>query len=140
LRRAYIIEEILPKGLEDRLAVARNVAVLLMLVVFAGAGGVWAQGSLRLPPLPETKAAPAPKPAPEPPSDPQQPKSGMRAGQIQAIQLLLRDLGFYDNTTNGTLGPSTRAAIREFQRSNGDPETGEPSGKLLEDLRKAKPR
>jgi len=140
LRRAYIIEEILPKGLEDRLAVARNVAVLLMLVVFAGAGGVWAQGSLRLPPLPETKAAPAPKPAPEPPSDPQQPKSSMRAGQIQAIQLLLRDLGFYDNTTNGTLGPATRTAIREFQRSNGDPETGEPSEKLLEDLRKKKPR
>jgi peptidoglycan hydrolase-like protein with peptidoglycan-binding domain len=121
--------------------VARNAAALLTLVAFAGAA--WAQGSLRLPPLPDAKPAdakpetPAPKPAPEQQSGP---KSGMRAGQIQAIQLLLRDLGFYDNTTNGTLGPSTRVAIREFQRSNGDPETGEPSEKLLEDLRKKKPR
>jgi len=116
-----------------------------MLVVFAGAGTVWAQGSLRLPPLPPAKTAPVAPPAAteqQPGQQPgsQPPKPAMRAGQIQAIQLLLRDLGFYDNTTNGTLGPATRTAIREFQRSNGDPETGEPSEKLLEDLRKAKPR
>jgi peptidoglycan hydrolase-like protein with peptidoglycan-binding domain len=130
------------------LAVARNVvalltAILMMLVLFAGAGAVWAQGSLHLPPLPDAKPAPTsptPESKPESQSGSQPPKSGMRAGQIQAIQLLLRDLGFYDNTTNGTLGPATRTAIREFQRSNGDPETGEPSEKLLEDLRKAKPR
>jgi localization factor PodJL len=72
-------------------------------------------------------------PVPEAP-----PKAINRTAQIQAIQVLLHELGFYDNTTNGTLGPATRAAIREYQRSNGQPETGEPSQQLLEDLRKKK--
>ena len=127
------------------MSVARNVAALLTLLAFAGSGTVWAQGSLRLPPIPEsTPTVPASPPAPalapkaEPAAPPPPPPPKVRASQIQAIQLLLRDLGLYSNSTNGTLGPATRSAIREFQRSNGDPETGEPSDKLLEDLRKKK--
>jgi peptidoglycan hydrolase-like protein with peptidoglycan-binding domain len=115
--------------------VARNFAALLAVLAVIGGGAAWAQGSLRLPPMPEAKPAetkPAPAPSTATPAD--------RTAQVKAIQLLLHELGLYDNTTNGTLGPATRAAIREFQRSNGDPETGEPSDKLLEDLQKKKPR
>ena len=127
------------------MSVARNVAALLTLLAVAGSGTAWAQGSLRLPPIPDSKPAAPPSPpaaAPAPKADTEQPppKANRASSQVQAIQLLLRDLGLYDNSTNGTLGPATRAAIREFQRSNGDPETGEPSDKLLEDLRKKKAR
>jgi peptidoglycan hydrolase-like protein with peptidoglycan-binding domain len=43
----------------------------------------------------------------------------------KAIQILLRDLGFYGGTTYGTLGPATRAAIRKFQLAADEAETGE---------------
>ena len=56
--------------------------------------------------------------------------------QAKAIQILLRDLGFYSGTTYGTLGPATRAAIRKFQLTAGEAETGEPSEMLFESLKK----
>jgi hypothetical protein len=56
--------------------------------------------------------------------------------QAKAIQILLRDLGFYSGTTYGTLGPATRAAIRKFQLAAGEAETGEPSEMLFESLKK----
>jgi hypothetical protein len=59
-----------------------------------------------------------------------------RTEQAKAIQILLRDLGFYGGTTYGTLGPTTRAAIRKFQVAAGEAETGEPSEMLFESLRK----
>lgn len=59
-----------------------------------------------------------------------------RTEQAKAIQILLRDLGFYSGTTYGTLGPTTRAAIRKFQVAAGEAETGEPSEMLFESLRK----
>ncbi len=59
-----------------------------------------------------------------------------RSDQAKAIQILLRDLGFYRGTTNGTAGPATRAAIREFQLAAGDAETGEVTEALFEALRK----
>ena len=58
--------------------------------------------------------------------------------QAKAIQILLRDLGFYNGTTYGTLGPATRAAIRTFQLAAGETETGEPSEMLFEQLKKKK--
>ena len=58
--------------------------------------------------------------------------------QAKAIQILLRDLGFYNGTTYGTLGPATRAAIRKFQFAAGEAETGEPSEMLFEQLKKKK--
>ncbi len=59
-------------------------------------------------------------------------------GQAKAIQILLRELGFYSGTTYGTLGPATRAAIRKFQLAANQAETGEPSKMLFESLQKKK--
>ena len=56
--------------------------------------------------------------------------------QAKAIQILLRDLGFYGGTTYGTLGPATREAIRKFQLAAGEAETGEPSEMLFESIKK----
>ena len=56
--------------------------------------------------------------------------------QAKAIQMLRRDLGFYSGTTYGTVGPATRAAIRKFQLTADEAETGEPSEMLFESLKK----
>jgi hypothetical protein len=49
---------------------------------------------------------------------------------------VLRDLGFFDGPTAGTVGPMTRAAIRKFQLAAGETETGEPSEALFEQLKR----
>ena len=59
-----------------------------------------------------------------------------RTEQAKAIQILLRDLGYYGGTTYGTLGPATREAIRKFQVAAGEAETGEPSEMLFDQLKK----
>jgi hypothetical protein len=59
-----------------------------------------------------------------------------RTDQAKAIQILLRDLGFYSGTTYGTVGPATREAIRKFQLAAHEAETGEPSEMLFESLKK----
>ena len=59
-----------------------------------------------------------------------------KSDQAQAVQLLLRDLGYYRGTTNGTVGPQTRTAIREFQAAAGEGETGEIAEALFEALKK----
>jgi hypothetical protein len=61
-----------------------------------------------------------------------------RTDQAKAIQILLRDLGFYSGTTYGTVGPATREAIRKFQLAADEAETGEPSEMLFESLKKKK--
>jgi peptidoglycan hydrolase-like protein with peptidoglycan-binding domain len=58
--------------------------------------------------------------------------------QGKAIQVLLRDLGFYSGPTSGTVGPLTRAAIRKFQLAAKEAATGEPSKVLFESLKKKK--
>ena len=58
--------------------------------------------------------------------------------QAKVIQGLLRDLGFYNGTTFGTVGPATRAAIRKFQLAADEAETGELSEMLFESLKKKK--
>jgi hypothetical protein len=121
-------------------------------------------GSLALPPLPPASDAasappaeakpqvPAPtleqdsspssaeSPAAAPPQNAvkvdQQPWPADSAGQVKAIQLLLTDLDLYHGSTHGTLGPATRAAIRDFQRLEGETETGEPSEALFDALQK----
>lgn len=111
--------------------------------------------ALKLPPRPsepEPAAAPArQEPAPPPQADvgekkPEPSKAECkvdlnrwpadRSDQAKAIQILLRDLGFYRGTTNGTAGPATRTAIREFQLAAGDAETGEVTEVLFEALKK----
>ena len=59
-----------------------------------------------------------------------------RTDQARAIQSLLRDLGFFDGPTQGTVGPATRAAIRKFQLAAGEAETGEPGEALFEQLKR----
>ena len=61
-----------------------------------------------------------------------------RTDQAKAIQILLRDLGYYGGTTYGTVGPATREAIRKFQLAVGEVETGEPGETLFEQLKKKK--
>ncbi len=115
--------------------------------------------ALKLPPRPsepgpvaaparQEPAPPTPDVAekkPEPPK-PEPPKSECkvdfnrwptdRTDQAQAVQVLLRHLGYYRGTTNGTVGPQTRTAIREFQIASGDAETGEVTEGLFEALKK----
>ena len=59
-----------------------------------------------------------------------------RTAQVKAIQILLRDLGFYGGTTYGTMGPATRAAIGKFQLAANEVETGEATELLFEALKK----
>ena len=114
--------------------------------------------ALKLPPRPpELEAATAPaRQEPELPkvveaakpevAKPDSPKSECKvdlnrwptdkSDQAKAIQVMLRDLGFYRGTTNGTAGPATRTAIREFQVSVGEAENGEVTEALFEALKK----
>lgn len=59
-----------------------------------------------------------------------------KSDQAQAIQMMLRDLGYYRGTTNGTVGPQTRTAIREFQLAVGESDNGEIGEPLFEALKK----
>lgn len=115
--------------------------------------------ALKLPPrpavvettAPDATAATKQEPAPSPPTDaaekqPEPLKAECkvdfgrwptdRTDQAQAVQVLLRHLGYYRGTTNGTVGPQTRTAIREFQLASGEAETGEVSEALFEQLKK----
>lgn len=115
--------------------------------------------ALKLPPRPSEPEPAAParqEVAPPPPADvaekkpePAKPEAAKveckvdfnrwptdRSDQAKAVQILLRDLGFYRGTTNGTAGPATRTAIREFQATAGDAETGEVTEALFEALKK----
>ena len=115
--------------------------------------------SLKLPPrpaapeavTPDASAATKQEPAPSPSTDaaekkPEPPRAECkvdfnrwpldRTDQAQAVQVLLRHLGYYRGTTNGTVGPQTRLAIREFQLAAGEAETGEVTEALFEALKK----
>lgn len=107
-----------------------------------------AAAPVRPEPLPVPIAAPASPPQAEAEVEkkPEPPKTACkvdltrwptdRSDQAQAIQMLLRDLGYYRGTTNGTVGPQTRTAIREFQLAAGEGETGEIGEALFEALKK----
>lgn len=54
--------------------------------------------------------------------------------QIREAQKQLKESGFYRGSIDGQLGPQTKAAIREYQKSQGLPQTGqldEPTKELL---------
>ena len=55
--------------------------------------------------------------------------------QVKAIQTLLRNLNFSREAPDGVLGPATRAAIRDYERSLGVAQTGEPSKTLFDSLK-----
>jgi hypothetical protein len=101
------------------------------------------------PAKPEPVVAPAPAVSPaqaEPQKKPEPPKTECKvdltrwptekSDQAQAVQMMLRDLGYYRGTTNGTVGPQTRTAIREFQGATAEGDAGEVSEALFEALKK----
>jgi TPR repeat protein/peptidoglycan hydrolase-like protein with peptidoglycan-binding domain len=55
--------------------------------------------------------------------------------QVKAIQTLLRDLKFSREAPDGVLGPATRTAIRDYERSLGLAQTGEVSKTLFDSLK-----
>jgi TPR repeat protein len=59
------------------------------------------------------------------------------AEQVRAIQQALADLHLLADKPDGLLGPVTRKAIREFQRTAGLKETGEPGMEVYFALRQA---
>jgi TPR repeat protein/peptidoglycan hydrolase-like protein with peptidoglycan-binding domain len=87
---------------------------------------------------PTEPAAPASAAEPPPPAAvdlPSWPKAA--AEQVRAVQQALVDLRLLRNKPDGVLGPMTRNAIREFQRSVGLKETGEPGKDVYVAMRQA---
>ena len=70
-------------------------------------------------------AAGQPAPAPAPAQPPGPPEMAVpNAGERRRIQLALRELGYFRGQVNGTFGPDTLAAVRQFQKDYGVPATG----------------
>jgi hypothetical protein len=111
--------------------------------------------SLPAAPVPASPPAPpSPTPAPEKPpaaaTPPQAkepasdkpvaaPKPVSAKERLTEIQKILFALHIYSGKIDGTMGPATRSAIKEFQRMAGLPDTGEPSAELVELLREQIP-
>ena len=113
------------------------------------AKGEAAEPSKAEPPKPEPATPPVPGAIdlgqPEPPPPPPTSADIARAeadawpadtvDQVKAIQGLLRDLKFLRDTPDGLLGPATREAIRDYERTMSLAPTGEPSKALFESLK-----
>jgi Putative peptidoglycan binding domain len=69
------------------------------------------------------------------------PENGYYSGQSESasIQVLVQDAlarrGYYPGQVDGVIGPETRSAIREFQRDNGLPVTGQMNSHLIQALK-----
>ncbi len=57
------------------------------------------------------------------------------AGQVSAVQALLREMRFYESAPDGRIGPATRAAIREYEGLAGLKVTGQASRELFDSLK-----
>jgi len=57
------------------------------------------------------------------------------AAQVKAIQVLLREMRFYEKAPDGRIGPATRAAIREYEGLAGLEITGKASRELFDSLK-----
>lgn len=57
---------------------------------------------------------------------------------VERIQVLLSDKGFYNGTVDGILGKNTRKSIRVYQKRKGLPQDGYPSVQLIKKLTKEK--
>lgn len=84
------------------------------------------------PPEPAREPPPAPAPDPDPPGWPSAPLE-----QVRAIQQALLDLKLLRDKPDGVAGPNTRNAIKAFQKSVGQAESGEPSRELFGALQAA---
>jgi hypothetical protein len=103
-------------------------AALVILVVLAAAGAAayhWRDRLLPPPPPPPTAQA-----APDAVA-----KLGAPETDLSEIRRLLRQLDFAPGPDNEALDDTTRAAISQFQKMAGLPETGQPSPELLDELR-----
>jgi localization factor PodJL len=56
---------------------------------------------------------------------------------LRATQTLLNRLGYNAGPADGLMGPRTRNAIRDFERSIGWPETGRATPRLLNRMKQA---
>jgi TPR repeat protein len=83
------------------------------------------------PPEPAPQAA-APPPDPDPPGWPATPLD-----QVKAIQQALVDLKLLRDKPDGVAGPMTRNAIKAFQKSAGQAESGEPDRAVFAALQAA---
>ena len=135
------------------------VAVLVLVLLVGGGVWLWRQGRLEpiLAPVrtliarvmpgaapgstPSPESAPAAANAPSTASTsaaatqpPAQPASD-NAAMIQEIKQLLAKLDLGPGPIDGTLDPTTEAAIRSYQQMAGMPVDGQPSQELLQDLR-----
>jgi len=90
------------------------------------------------PATPEAPRSEQPKSGPQPAETAAAPAAsatGEGSDQIRRIQAMLTSLGFAPGPADGTLTPTTRDAIREYQRALGLDITGEPSEQLAAHLR-----
>ncbi len=89
--------------------------------------------ALSLSVAPQLKSEPSPPqaavPAAPPPDAPGWPATNS-GDQVRAIQQALFDLKLVRDKPDGAMGPNTRAAIRQFQRSMSMRETGEPTKEI----------
>jgi membrane-bound lytic murein transglycosylase B len=53
---------------------------------------------------------------------------------LKALQAALNQRGFDSGTPDGVMGPTTRGALRSYQRSVGSPADGYPTLDLLQRL------
>ncbi|GEM_PF-1082589 len=58
----------------------------------------------------------------------------LNQSQVRELQNLLNDKGFKAGQADGVLGPKTRQAISQFQKSEGLTQTGQPDEKTLRAL------
>lgn len=83
----------------------------------------------------KSESADRPQPVKADPDPPLDAWPNTTADQVRVIQTLLRDLNFSREAPDGVLGPATRAAIRDYERSLGIAQTGEPSKTLFDSLK-----
>ena len=94
------------------------------------------------PPKPVQLTATAPPPPPPTSADirkaaPVDPDAwpATSAGQVRAVQALLREMRFYERAPDGRMGPATRAAIREYEGLAGLKVTGQANRELFNSLK-----
>ncbi|QQS10573.1 MAG: SEL1-like repeat protein [Rhodospirillales bacterium] len=94
-----------------------------------------ATGGFGPPPTGPAAATPAPPSAVPPPAAAKPAAPADPRVRLVEIQRMLASLSFYSGEPDGVIGPATRAAIREFEKLAGMPETGEPTAALHDALR-----
>ena len=58
-------------------------------------------------------------------------KSGMKGGEIAHIQLMLFSLGHHDSSIDGVFGHDTERSVKKFQKTQGMPEDGIITKKIM---------